>query len=802
MTLAAGAHVGPYEVLSLLGSGGMGQVWMAEDHRLNRFVALKTLNRDRADAAVLRRRLQGEGRAAAATPHPNILAIYDIGEHDGTSYIVTELARGGTLSSRMRGRPLAVDALLDIAIPIAEGLAAAHRDGIVHRDIKPENIVFLDSGVPKISDFGLAKRTHALAGSVSTSTDIIGGGVVAGTAAYMSPEQARGEVADFASDQFSFGSMLYEMATGVRPFERESFIQTLNSIIEDAPSFDRWPAQFPPMLKNVVQRCLEKDPVRRYASTDDLARDLKTIRQSSPYAPSMFAKFFERRHATAFLLALALMISAGAVVMRARRRIVAAPVLAVLPFRSLPPSASTSHLGIGITDAIIGRLSEMQELIVRPTSAIAQYEHEPVSPAVAGRKVGAAFVLSGMFSAADKGNKVEVELTDVRRDRVIWRDRFGLPEGELFLLPDSTATRIAKVLQLTITPRLGGAHERPVSDTALEDYLSIRASLAGVGRGGRPGQLQALERLNAILAREPDFARALGARAFVEASLNFWEPSSRWYSAGMSDGERALALDPHLVEPHLARSSLLNSSLGGWKIFDAVQETRRAVAFAPGNELARQQLTSLYRHLGWFDLLRSEADALEQISPQAAALPRLRAMVLMDSGMSENSLALYASVRPLPNDPFPVWQQIATASLYCGRTAQALTESQRHYATESDDAPERPLTAALLAVAKLRSGDRNVAELEKEALSTDQRMGHFHHVLIALAELHALEGDARRALDYLARAADEGMPCLTCFENDPFLINLRATDEYRAFAENLRARQTAFLRASSAVTGR
>src|SRR5438445_1940836 len=190
----------------------------------------------------------------------------------------------------MHAGPLAADALLDIAIPIAEGLAAAHRDGIVHRDVKPENILFLDSGVPKISDFGLAKRTRAVADAVSTSTDIIGDGVVAGTAAYMSPEQARGEVADFASDQFSFGSMLYEMATGVRPFERESFIQTLNAIIEDAPSFDQWPAQFPPMLKMVVQRCLEKDPARRYRSTDDLARDLNSVRQSPRHAPSTFAK--------------------------------------------------------------------------------------------------------------------------------------------------------------------------------------------------------------------------------------------------------------------------------------------------------------------------------------------------------------------------------------------------------------------------------------------------------------------------------------------------------------------------------
>jgi DNA-binding winged helix-turn-helix (wHTH) protein len=334
--------------------------------------------------------------------------------------------------------------------------------------------------------------------------------------------------------------------------------------------------------------------------------------------------------------------------------------------------------------------------------------------------------------------------------------------------------------------------EPQVSKSALEDYLSVRSSLAGIERGGKKTRMDTLARLNSILQREPRFARALAARAYVEGSFNFWEPSMHWYSAAMTDADRALAIDPSLIEPHLARAYVLNSSAGGWKIFESLKELRLAASMSPGHDITHQRLARLYRHLGWFDELNKEADAVERINPQATELPRLRALRLIDSGRCREALVEYAKARPIAGDPFPLWQQVAIAHLYCRQVPEARQRLETEYAGSSPNAPERPLTAALLALAISLSGERDTRDLEREALSTDQRIGHFHHVLITLAEVRALQGDSERALDYLTRAADEGMPCVACFENDPFLQNARSSRRFQSLVAELRRREAPY----------
>ncbi len=283
--LPRGRRFGRYEVLDLLGAGGMGEVYRARDTSLSREVALKILTGEAARDSARFRRFQTEAQASAALSHPNIVSIYDVGEEGGTPYIVSELVEGTTLAAALARGPFPTRRLLDLAVGIAEGLAAAHAQGIVHRDLKPANVLLTAGGVPKIADFGLARYFRPSSDSEGSHLSTLpdertAEGTILGTIGYMSPEQAKGEPADFRSDQFSLGSILYEMATGKRAFQRSSLVQTLAAIVQEEPEqVGTLNPKIPAPLGWIVERCLAKEPKARYAATEDLARDLASVRQ-------------------------------------------------------------------------------------------------------------------------------------------------------------------------------------------------------------------------------------------------------------------------------------------------------------------------------------------------------------------------------------------------------------------------------------------------------------------------------------------------------------------------------------------
>ena len=286
MSLAAGTRLGNYEILSDLGSGGMGEVYKAKDLKLGRDVAIKVLPQEMAADSSRLRRFEQEARAASALNHPNIVTIYEIGEHEGTPFIAMEYVKGETLREILADGPLPNDKLIRYARQMAEGLAKAHQAGIVHRDLKPENVMVTDDGLVKILDFGLAKlmpQSTDADSEMDTVTKATQQGVILGTLQYMSPEQAASRPIDYRSDQFSFGSILYEMATGRLAFKKDTMPQTLAAIIEDEPEpIRKLNVEIPTQLSEIVERCLAKDPNERYESTADLARELKTVPETSP----------------------------------------------------------------------------------------------------------------------------------------------------------------------------------------------------------------------------------------------------------------------------------------------------------------------------------------------------------------------------------------------------------------------------------------------------------------------------------------------------------------------------------------
>ncbi|HKB72231.1 MAG TPA: protein kinase [Thermoanaerobaculia bacterium] len=287
MRLRAGSRLGPYEILSPLGAGGMGEVYRGRDSRLGREVAIKILPEEFAGDSERLRRFEGEARAASALSDPHIVTVFDVGAAEGVHFFATELVDGTELRALM-GEPMPVRKMLDLAGQIASGLAAAHEKGIVHRDLKPENVLISKTGLAKIADFGLAKFAQSADAGVSQLPTSDGAatapGIVMGTVAYMSPEQARGAAVDVRSDQFSFGSILHEMLTGRPAFRRGSAAETLSAILREDP--EALPSSVPPPLRWIVERCLAKDAGQRYASTRDLARDLATLRERLPEAAS------------------------------------------------------------------------------------------------------------------------------------------------------------------------------------------------------------------------------------------------------------------------------------------------------------------------------------------------------------------------------------------------------------------------------------------------------------------------------------------------------------------------------------
>ena len=277
-----GRKLGNYDILDKLGEGGMGQVWRAKDARLNRSVAVKILPPDVAGDTVRRERFEQEARALGALNHPNIVAVYDIGQSDGQAYIVSELVEGEALRAVIERGPITGRKLLDIATQTADGIAAAHALGIVHRDLKPENIMLSRDGRVKVLDFGLAKQNAPITTEDTATIALSSPGMVLGTVGYMSPEQVRGEPVDARSDIFSFGCVLYEMASGKQPFGGKSAADVMSAVLrEDPPDLD---ASVPPALGAILHRCLEKDPARRFQSAADLAFALRSIGQSHDVA--------------------------------------------------------------------------------------------------------------------------------------------------------------------------------------------------------------------------------------------------------------------------------------------------------------------------------------------------------------------------------------------------------------------------------------------------------------------------------------------------------------------------------------
>jgi tetratricopeptide (TPR) repeat protein len=616
---------GRYELLSTLGAGGMGEVWRARDQDLHRDVAVKFLpERFAADATRLGRFAQ-EARAASSLNHPNIVTIHEIGETSGLPYIVMELVEGHTLRELILTReshPFTTRRLLEIGAQIAEGLAKAHSAGIVHRDLKPENVMVTADGFVKVLDFGLAKlrgdgsggqeqwfdsAAPTWPGSPSPQTAV---GAVLGTAGYMSPEQARGRAVDYRSDQFTLGEILYEMATGRQAFRCETPAQTIAAIIDDPPEpLATLSPALPPPARWIIERCLAKEPAERYASTLDLARELRNVRErlpevdssgSAPHGTGMArVPPAWRRTAGIGLAALAILALAGGVLELWKRSGPGTPgrppVVAVLPLTNLTGQEEYDRAAVGIAEVVVAALAEINgvQVLSRP-STLAYRDRKGDLPGVA-RALDASYLLDGVLQRSQDRLRVSLSLVRSPSNVVEWSGTFDGAFPQLFELQSRVADGVANALRVSITPaERARIDARPTaSPSAWEEYTS---ALALLDRVDRPGNAErAITHLKAALEADARFA---GAHAALGRAC--WDRyretgDDTWADRARDAVQEALRLAPEDVEARLALAVIYR---GRGKPKEALEETRKALAQRPSSDDALRQLAYLLLDAG------------------------------------------------------------------------------------------------------------------------------------------------------------------------------------------------------------
>jgi eukaryotic-like serine/threonine-protein kinase len=791
-----GRTISHYRILEKLGSGGMGDVYLAEDVRLGRKLALKVLAPKLVTDQERVRRFGQEARAASALNHPNILTIHDIGQADDVHFIATEFVEGETLRERLdRGR-LTLREVLEIATQIGSALATAHDAGIVHRDVKPENVMLRRDGYVKVLDFGLAKLTvsgiaNAAVDGMTRSILETNPGVVLGTFSYMSPEQARGGAIDARSDIFSLGVMLYELIAGRLPFTGATPADVLGAIlyVEPIPLSDVSSA--PDGLVRVTGQAMSKRPEARHQTMNDLVSALIAVRQQiehgasghvgpSPLdsAVSLPLDSVPSRHVQTSVSGAVprpgLGTGSGAAPARKRRARRTIDSLAVLPLENASQNPEMEYLSDGITEAIINTLSQLPKLRVMARSTVFRYKGRPQEPQGIGRDLNVRAVLTGRVLHRGDMLTIGAELVDVDDGSQIWGGQFHRQFSGIFELQEQISNEMTDKLM----PSLTGDQKKRLAKPATREAEAYRAYLKGrylVNKRTAESFAKAIEHFEEAIAKDPSYAAAhagLGETYALSAALGFnliARPEE--IRRARAAAARAIELDEALVEGH-ALVAFLKFRFD-WDWTGAELEFKRALALNPGHAPSHHSYAMFLGSRGRFDEALQEMRRAQQLDPLSLIVATGIGRILHFAGRFDEAIAQYRHV--IQMDP-----TFSRVSFDLGLTLTAIG-AYDDAIQELKKAGSQPFGLMLTSLAQALAGHPDRARAALGPLEEYARAGTVGNDELAM--VYAAIGESKRASELLERACEERAAALAYAGVEPVMEFLRTDSECRPVLE-------------------
>jgi eukaryotic-like serine/threonine-protein kinase len=668
---AAPPEIGPYRVLGPLGRGGMGTVWLAEDPRLARRVAIKLFAGPEARSEYARDQLLREARAAAALSHANIAAVHDVVDIDGQVAVVFEYVEGETLAGQIGRGPLSVSAVFDLARQLADALWAAHERGIVHRDLKPANIVMTRDGGLKVLDFGVARVLPA--GSGASGIETTAGGFV-GTIGYAAPEQCLGQPGDSRADIFSLGVVLYEALTGQRPFRGADATTVMRAILQDAPPHvaarvDHVPAP----LDALIARMLSAEPAQRPQTGHDVRVALQAI---APAAGTLAPATGRRAWATAALVSVALLTGALVSSLASNRPVSDAakpPVVAVMPLTNASGDSGKDHLALGVADSLITRLAGLPSVTVLSRAAVAEARVRAKEIPAIAKELDATYLVDG--SIQHVGDQLNITLSLVRPDgAVVWADTVRGPFESIFELQTRLASALGHALsvQLSAADRASLAKQPTMNADALSAYWRGRALLERRDIAGNiDAAIAAFDEAIRIDARYSDAHAARGEALWAR----YVDTKDRQTAEdAIEAGTNALRFDP--TRPSV-RYSLALSLAGSGRLDEAIEELQHALALQPNYDDARRELGNVLARQGKLDEAVTELRKAIALRPQFWGHHSALGLRLYQAGRFEDAAEAFKRVIELQPDNFIGHQQLGTAYQALNRDVEALASYER-----------------------------------------------------------------------------------------------------------------------------